>query len=498
MARARVAGTTGTAEVPNWEAMTDPGGTVDGEPRRDAPFLDRLLQSSSYITATATGDGVFTSLRGPVFELFGYEADQIVGTNFLDHVDLDSDPRQLESVAYALEHEGLRLPMHFRVRLADGSHRMVEVIANSALADPMINGLVVFIRPIDERLLLDAVLESMARGDRVDDTLALAVGVLSSDTLAAQGAIAYRPRSIGFTAMAATAQVGNPRAPGEQVQPPGPELDPADPSLPWNRARATGEEQLVAIDELPAVWIREWSHLAAACWAVPVPVATTDQIEACIIVLRPGPEPPEPSHRVTIERLVRLVSLAIERDQQATRLLHAARHDSLTALPNREQFFHRLERELGRAQVEDSTLAVFYVDLDGFKPVNDQHGHLAGDEVLVEASRRIEAAVRPGDLVARLGGDEFAVICPDLSSPARPDDFTAADDILDAAAIATRLVDALAQPIELEHTKVVVGASVGFAVARPDDQPETVLDAADRALYAAKADGKGRWIQAHR
>ncbi len=493
--------------MPDWVTMDDPGGTDHGRARTDAAFLDRLLQAGPYVTATATADGTFTSLRGPVFELFGYTADQIVGTNFLDHVDLESDPRQIESISYALEHEGLRLPMLFKVNTATGTTRMVEVIANSALQDEMIQGLAVFIRPFDERLLLDEVLESMAAGRRLSQTLMLAVEVLSSETLACQGVIAFKPGPDSFTAMVATAQIGAPRAPRAPVDPPPANLDVSDPSLPWNRARATGEEQLIPIGELPELWAKEVAHLdVAACWAVPVRAATTDRVEACIIVWRPMPEPPEPSHHVSMDRLVRLVSLAIDRDHQSAQLLYAARHDSLTALPNREQFFTRLERELGRARLDHTNLAVLYVDLDGFKPVNDRYGHLAGDAVLIETSRRIERAVRPGDLVARLGGDEFAVICPDIRPGSDAPIASAGPDRArpvrhpdaDVSAIATRLIEALSIPITIGEAMVAVGASVGAAIARVDDEPDTVLDAADRALYAAKAEGKGRWVAADR
>ncbi len=167
-------------------------------------------------------------------------------------------------------------------------------------------------------------------------------------------------------------------------------------------------------------------------------------------------------------------------------LQHAALHDSLTSLPNRMQFFDRLDREMARAQHDASTLAVFSVDLDGFKGVNDGLGHAAGDEVLVEAARRIEHVVRPGDLSAQRGGDEFAVICPDIG------------DVDVARLIAQRLVDAVAMPFRIAGDPVHIGASVGVALARPDDLPATVLEAADAALYEAKSAGKGRWVTASR
>jgi diguanylate cyclase (GGDEF)-like protein len=129
---------------------------------------------------------------------------------------------------------------------------------------------------------------------------------------------------------------------------------------------------------------------------------------------------------------------------------------------------------------------VLYLDLDGFKQVNDTHGHGAGDELLRLASERITACVRPDDLVARLGGDEFAVVCTDLAG--RPE----------AEAIAARLVEAMAQPFPIDGVEVQVGLSVGVALAEtggePGDEAVTrLVEAADRALYDAKQAGKGRY-----
>jgi diguanylate cyclase (GGDEF)-like protein len=181
---------------------------------------------------------------------------------------------------------------------------------------------------------------------------------------------------------------------------------------------------------------------------------------------------------------------------------HAAVHDSLTGLANRVLLMDRLEAAAHRAERRpDTRFAVLYCDLDGFKGVNDQLGHDAGDELLVTVARRLERAVRPGDLVSRLGGDELAVLLDGVTG------------VEEAAGVAERLLAALAEPCAVDGGEVVVTGSVGVAVADaeglagprlrgerdgltgPDEDghAEEVLRAADLALQRAKATGGNRY-----
>jgi diguanylate cyclase (GGDEF)-like protein/PAS domain S-box-containing protein len=168
-----------------------------------------------------------------------------------------------------------------------------------------------------------------------------------------------------------------------------------------------------------------------------------------------------------------------ERKRSEARLEHRATHDPLTGLPNRAFFEDRLADELAAANRARRTLGVLFLDLDHFKPVNDEHGHDVGDELLVEVGRRLLACLRGTDLVARLGGDEFTVILPELPSPKA------------AELVAAKIVASLSQPFRLGDLHLQVGASVGISVF-PDDaaQPEALVRAADTALYASKASGR--------
>jgi diguanylate cyclase (GGDEF)-like protein/PAS domain S-box-containing protein len=164
-----------------------------------------------------------------------------------------------------------------------------------------------------------------------------------------------------------------------------------------------------------------------------------------------------------------------ERQEFLQTIERQATRDGLTDLPNRQQFDTFLDREIVAAKRRSQRLAVLFIDLDDFKSVNDNLGHSAGDELLVEAARRIQACSRKSDTVARLSGDEFAVILPDIESP-------------DAASmVAEKIVATMNQPFEISSRRVVISVSLGVAVF-PDDgaDTETLLINADQAMYEVK------------
>ena len=180
---------------------------------------------------------------------------------------------------------------------------------------------------------------------------------------------------------------------------------------------------------------------------------------------------------LTVLRFIHARERVIVLEEQGQRLSHRATHDSLTGLANRERFTTLVDQAL---RGEDNP-AVAFIDLDGFKEVNDRFGHSAGDAVLQVAAERIRSVVRSGDVPARLGGDEFAVL---LSTAPRAE----------AAAVAERVRARLAEPISVDERTVRVGASVGLAFAETDEEAEALLRRADSAMYAAKHAGKGRLV----
>ncbi len=168
-----------------------------------------------------------------------------------------------------------------------------------------------------------------------------------------------------------------------------------------------------------------------------------------------------------------------ERLRAEEKIKHLAHFDALTNLPNRVTFYERMETMLSHLRRSES-IAVFSLDLDRFKSVNETLGHPIGDLLLQVAAERMRHCVRSGDLVARLGGDEFAIVQ------------VASKQSSDVSAFAARLIEAVEAPYELNGHQVIVGASIGIAVAPGDgSKPDALMKSADMALYRAKADGGG-------
>jgi diguanylate cyclase (GGDEF)-like protein len=174
----------------------------------------------------------------------------------------------------------------------------------------------------------------------------------------------------------------------------------------------------------------------------------------------------------------RLVSLARDHWEMHERLLHEARHDGLTGLPNRAVAEDRLEQALARAERRKRAFAVFCIDLDGFKSVNDELGHDAGDELLRIVAVRLRSRVRHSDTLARMGGDEFLAIIDDCATDAA------------AQSVADSLIASLEDPVVIEGRQLVLAASLGIAMYPTDGQNASQLRrAADQAMYGAKGNG---------
>ena len=169
-----------------------------------------------------------------------------------------------------------------------------------------------------------------------------------------------------------------------------------------------------------------------------------------------------------------------ERRALEDQLAHQAFHDALTALPNRALFRDRVDHAIARAMRRGTRVDVVFLDLDGFKTVNDSLGHDAGDQVLLAAAERLRRGLRDGDTAARLGGDEFGVLLEECASEEA------------AADIAARITSAFAAPFIVRGREVVATASVGLATASMGDTSDVVLRNADAAMYVAKRNGRGR------
>ena len=169
-----------------------------------------------------------------------------------------------------------------------------------------------------------------------------------------------------------------------------------------------------------------------------------------------------------------------ERVRAQQRLVHQARHDPLTGLPNRVQLLERLNTALASSESRQEPFAVLFLDLDRFKLVNDSAGHTAGDAMLVEIAQRISALLGPQDMAARLGGDEFAVVLGGV------------DDAGEADAMAAALLETLSRPMWVAGRELYPSASIGIALSHPGADAGGLLRDADAAMYRAKACGRDR------
>lgn len=191
--------------------------------------------------------------------------------------------------------------------------------------------------------------------------------------------------------------------------------------------------------------------------------------------------------KVLADHLETLVGRMREKEGHLSR---QAFYDSLTGVANRSLFFTRAQSAIERAGREHRLICIAYLDLDNFKPINDQMGHTAGDQVLITAAQRLSAAVRPADTVGRIGGDEFAILIEDLVTPRYATD------------LAAKLLYTLSQPYEVNGNRVLLHASIGIAAvdgavwSDRDVSVRFLIEEADSAMFAAKRLGKNRYVMA--
>jgi diguanylate cyclase (GGDEF)-like protein len=251
--------------------------------------------------------------------------------------------------------------------------------------------------------------------------------------------------------------------------------------------RAMNERRLVvATDYRATLGHDHWYEANGICSSMAAPVTRDNVVVGGMIVSSTRPRQFSPLEQETLLTFAEHVSLALNDASALTAMsealddaLHQATHDPLTSLPNRALVLDRLGLAIGRTGRTGTSVTLLFVDLDRFKRVNDYLGHHQGDAVLIAVAQRLTACLRPGDTVGRLAGDEFVVIAEDL-------------DDAEAGQLATRLADAIAEPLPLDGRDLVVTASIGIARGAVGVRAEELLGDADVALYRAKAEGRSR------
>lgn len=404
----------------------------------------------------------------------GWDLISQIGSNVLDYVDASYSEQVTAAFFELVDSEQSNQPdvvywapiNTFMVTL-DGQSVPVIVTGSGHLDDPEVQGIVYDIRPAFEQDILRRGLAGLAHGEPIDSILELITDMISLPPLRLDAAV-LEPRGDGtYRVIGATAEAL------ESI------LGGASDPQPWNTHHDEPKRTLVSEysgpvgEELFAAGYREFWH---TCPDV------DDDHHYRIVAAGPVVQTPAGGQMDRLSSATELASVVLLRARADAMLEHSATHDDLTALPNREGF--RREAVELIAQSDADEVALLFIDLDGFKAVNDAHGHAAGDHVLETVAYRLVSVTRSIDLIARLGGDEFVVLVG--STKNRPVSKSR------VRAIADRALAEINEPIDVGRASVTIAASIGAIVAPTPIELDDLLRQADAAMYEAKRNGGSR------
>jgi diguanylate cyclase (GGDEF)-like protein/PAS domain S-box-containing protein len=428
-----------------------------------------ILDSALDCILTADHEGRVIEFNAAARRLFGYSRSEILGREVADTLVppalRDELRRCLRDFVLTGESPDLGRRREATAMRADGSLVPVEVVVVPAYVKGRVI-LTAYIRDLSER----------RRGERMATARQRATQALTASLSLAEAAPAVLDALVqGLGCTEARLWVA--------------EGDPPALVLAGTSSGATAAPVPAPPDDALA---RRTLEEGAAAWAGPsvsgsgvdlaVPVRVGGQVLGVLEVMCAAARSRDADWVCALADVGSLLALFLRRQRTEADLHRFARYDSLTGLPNRSFFLETLERTLSRAGRQRARSALVFVDLDGFKAVNDGLGHAAGDAVLQTMAERLRAGTRSSDLVARIGGDEFTVLVQNLSR---------ADD---AALVARGLLDRLARPCVADDHEVALSASAGISV-YPEDgtDADTLLRNADLAMYRAKQDGKNTY-----
>lgn len=437
-----------------------------------AGWMDAALGASSDLVVVIDTGGAIAWCSPSSVSLLGIRPEQALGRSLAEFLHPDDLERAVEVIALVADgafDASPITPALYRVGTEATGWAQMEINASEGPD----GGLLVVGRPGGDLVITDQLLEAVTGGEPFVRQAALVLE-LGRWRYPVDGYVLRYHDEEGVE---------------QRITAGAPAPDPSDAlgvdgTTPWEAARRDGRE--VSVPDLRAVGpdhpligeARARDAIEAGflgCLAAPVP-DPSHPAGAVLTVWTSADGPTTAGHRYAMGTMRRALALVLQQRAQLHQLERASRIDPLTGAMSRVRFLEVLDAS---ARADGPDRALLYVDLDGFKLVNDSLGHGAGDEVLRVAVERLTAVVPADAVVARLGGDEFVVLCD------------AGADL--AADVAGRIVATMRAPIALRDAEVVVGASVGVALGPVGDDPHRILDAADAALLTAKADGKGRW-----
>jgi diguanylate cyclase (GGDEF)-like protein/PAS domain S-box-containing protein len=441
-----------------------------------------LEAGTAHVMCLCEGDGTLVHASPSWLPMLGYDPTCLVGTDLTTLVHPDDAPllRAILEIYRAdpqpgfVGNEGTDLAWDVRVRHADGSYRTLETLANNLLTHPDVRGLLFVGRDVTERRMLDGALTSLTGDASSSDAILHLLGFLDARINGTESALWIADPEPGWISRSAADEL--------LVESP-----------LWQHTVDTGEitliPDLLEDDRLPPDLVSAATrHGYRSCWVFPMPSdvyasmvndrpAEDVQPTACLVVWSRRHLEPFVTNWFTLFMVTPYLHLALLRRSNDMQIRSELRTDPVTGVLSRVGLQHDLDD--GHSGL--TSYAVLMADLDGFKAINDRHGHEVGDVVLAEAARRMQEAVREVDVVGRLGGDEFLICLVDTS-------------LDEAVAVARRLVGALAQPIDVDGTLICATVSVGVAPADPSCALREQVARADQAMYDAKRSGKSTWV----
>jgi len=440
-------------------------------PPPSSGFLQGLLDSLPAVLIVVDSAGTIRNATGQLDRLGDVSYAQLVGARIGDFVATPAERDVVdELVAVAARSpEGQMVgPVRMPYLDSEGLSRLTEAWAVNSASDPGMGGIVVILLPESAYDRFDQVLVSIVRDASLDETYDSLVRALRLPPVGGEC----------YFLMPARDDRGVARMPSSGPAPGPPLPGPWDDV--WAGAPSVEHPNLSRLSSALRDQAREAGLSSVFCFAVHP--GLEGRPNACLVAWGREEGRLSPFARLALERAGVLASLAMSHRSETEGHLAEANRDPLTGLSNRRSFFQTLESLVDAG----GQPAIMYIDLDGFKEVNDRLGHLAGDAVLRVAARRLASVMRPTDDLARLGGDEFAVLCNGEPSP---------DQMV---MIAGRVIEQLSRPLSVGDGETVdVGASIGIALELPVGTPaDTILGRADAALFEAKAKGRSQWALA--
>jgi diguanylate cyclase (GGDEF)-like protein/PAS domain S-box-containing protein len=436
-----------------------------------------LVEHSFDLVSIYNPETLFTYASPSHEQLLGRSPADLLGTSPLDLLHPDEVDRVASAFADQLLGGSDPVPIEHRVLHADGSWRWVESVAKNLTDDPAISGVLVNAREVTDRRRAEelateqaGILELIARGRSLDDVLVEIVHMVESWMDDSTGLIMATDHEAGELRTIASPHLGS-------------TLRAALDGYPIAAAEQFPSNFMVAsLDVNPAhpETGRALMHLGfRSWWGAKIIDSERTLLLGAVVVLRKDHAPPTGPDRTLLQAAANLASIAITRNRAQVLLARQATHDALTGLPNRQHVLDRLHRIVQKPRVGGAHTAVLFLDIDRFKILNDSVGHEAGDLLLIAMGKRLNDALRPGDLVARFGGDEFVMVCEQIGSE------------FDAYALANRILDEVQAPFDINGHEVVVTASIGIAMV-DRAAPQELLRDADAAMYWAKERGRAR------